>query len=93
MVRLDDIIKETQRLFSIEGIENGQVQVKVSNYLLSLPDEKQIEVLTRHLENLKENFAKYEDSGFGDPTAKHDEVKNTQVRLLMQVIESLLSNI
>jgi hypothetical protein len=35
-------IKETQKLFSIEGVDRGQVRVRTSDYLLSLPDDKQI---------------------------------------------------
>ena len=39
-------IKETGKLFTIEGIQNGQINIISSKYLLSLPAEKQVEVLT-----------------------------------------------
>jgi hypothetical protein len=80
-------IKETQKLFSIEGVDRGQVRV----YLLSLPDDKQIEVLTKHLEDLKAEFERYED-----PTlqpSNGDEINETQLKVVIEVTEALLSQI
>ena len=51
-------MKESQKSFTIESVKSGQVNVKASDYLLSLPEDKQVEVLTRLLENLKQDFAK-----------------------------------
>lgn len=75
-------IKESQKLFTIEGVETGQVDVKASDYLLSLPDDKQVEVLTRLLENLKADF-----------TNLAEDMNKTQLQLLIEVTEGLLSKI
>ena len=75
-------IKESQKLFTIEGVESGQVNVKASDYLLSLPDDKQVEVLTRLLENLKADF-----------TNLAEDMNKTQLQLLIEVTEGLLSKI
>ncbi len=75
-------IKESQKLFTIEGVETGQVDVKATDYLLSLPDDKQIEVLTRLLENLKADF-----------TNLAEDMNKTQLQLLIEVTEGLLSKI
>lgn len=50
-------IEKTKDLFKIEGIENGQVNIETSQYLLSLPESQQIKVLNTHLEHLKEGLA------------------------------------
>jgi hypothetical protein len=75
-------IKESQKLFTIEGVESGQVNVKASDYLLSLPDDKQVEVLTRLLENLEADF-----------TNLADDMNKTQLQLLIEVTKGLLSQI
>lgn len=85
-------IKETGKLFTIEGIQNGRINIISSKYLLSLPAEKQVEVLTRHLKNLKNDFARYESPGFQKPNSL-DVVHKTQLQILIQVIESLLDHI
>ena len=75
-------IKESQKLFTIEGVETGQVDVKATDYLLSLPDDKQIEVLTRLLEDLKADFQN-----------STEDMNKTQLQLLIEVTEGLLSKI
>ena len=75
-------MKESQRLFTLESAKSGQVNVKASDYLLSLPEEKQVEVLTRLLVNLKQDFAE----------SRHDIYK-TQLQILIEVTEGLLSKI
>lgn len=80
-------IKETGKLFTIEGVQNGQVNIKTSNHLLSLPEEKQIEVLTAQLKNLKKDFAKY------GVNRQDDDVDKMQLQILIQVIEGLLDQI
>lgn len=75
-------IKESQKLFTIEGVESGQVNIKASDYLLSLPDNKQVEMLTRLLENLKADF-----------TNLAEDMNKTQLQLLIEVTEGLLSKI
>jgi hypothetical protein len=86
-------IEETRKLFTIEGIQEGQVNIKTSNYLLSLPEEKQVEVLTRHLENLKNDFAGYASPGSQKPKSPDADVHNMQLQILIQVIEGLLDQI
>jgi len=84
-------VRETQKLFSIEGIEGGQINIKTSDYLLSLPEDKQVEVLTLHLENLKNDFSNLKDRHPEDWEEKGKDIDKTQLSLLIQVIEGLLS--
>ncbi|MBW2144851.1 MAG: hypothetical protein JRG75_10720 [Deltaproteobacteria bacterium] len=86
-------IEETKKLFTIEGIQNGQVNIKTSNHLLSLSEEKQIEVLTTHLKNLKKDSAKYESPAFETPNGQSDDIDRMQLQILIQVIEGLLNQI
>ena len=86
-------IRETHKLFSIEGIQDGEVNIETSEYLLSLPKDKQIEVLRKHLEDLKEDLAKYEDPTVQDPNGKDDDIDKAQLQILIDVIEGLLSQI
>jgi hypothetical protein len=86
-------IEETKKLFTIEGIKNGQVNIKTSKHLLSLPDEKQIEVLTTHLKNLKKDSEKYEPPAFEEPNGQSDDTDRMQLQILIQVIEGLLNQI
>ena len=51
-------IEETKKLFTIEGMNNGQVDLKISKQLLSLSEDKQVEVLSNQLERLKKDFEK-----------------------------------
>jgi len=86
-------VRETQQLFSIEGIQDGEVNIETSEYLLSLPKDKQIEVLRKHLEDLKEDLAKYEDPTVQDPNGKDDDIDKAQLQILTDVIGGLLSQI
>jgi len=86
-------VSETRKLFSIEGMQNGQVSIKTSQYLLSLSKDKQIEVLTDHFENLKEDLARYEDSALQDSNGKDDNIDKAQLQILIEVIEGMLSQI
>ena len=81
-------IEKTKKLFRIEGIENGQVNIEASQLLLSLPESQQIKVLNTHLEYLKEDLAKYGDSSDGN-----DDTIKAQLQLLIQVTENLLSQV
>ena len=85
--------KATQRLFRVEGLANGEVQVETTKYLLSLPQEKQIEVLAEHLENLRKDYAKYERPATGFVQDKDFAVNKAQLELLIQVTEGLLSQV
>jgi len=86
-------VRETQKLFSIEGIQDGEVNIETSEYLLSLPKDKQTEVLRKHLEYLKEDLAKYEDPIVQDPNGKDDDIDKAQLQILIDVIGGLLSQI
>ena len=86
-------IEEIKKLFTIEEIKNGQVNIITSKHLLSLPEEKQIEVLTTHLKNLKKDSAKYESPAFEGQHGQSDDIDKMQLQLLIQVIESLLNQI
>jgi len=86
-------IRETQKLFSIEGMQGGEVNIRTSQYLLSLPKDKQIEVLTEHLENLKRDLARFADPTLKDSNEKGDDIDKVQLQILIEVTEGLLSHI
>jgi len=85
-------ISETQKLFSIEGMESGQLNIKTSEYLLSLSEDKQIEVLTDRLEDLKDDLAKHKELPH-DSDEKNEDVNEVQLQLLIQVIEGLIAKV
>jgi hypothetical protein len=86
-------IQEIQKLFIIEGVEGGQVNVKTSEYLLSLPEDQQIEILTDHLENLKKDLARHEKLISQRPNEEEDDLNKAQFQILIQVTETLLSQV
>jgi len=86
-------IREAQKLFSIEGMQGGEVNIKTSQYLLSLPKDKQIEVLTEHLENLKRDLARFADPTLKDSNGKGDDIDKAQLQILIEVTEGLLSHL
>ncbi len=86
-------IKETQKLFKIEGLEGAQVNITTSKSLLALSEEEQVKVLANQLERLKEDLARHEALPSYDPDQDSEDVDKTQLQLLIQVIENLLSQI
>jgi len=86
-------IIETQKLFQIEDLKDGQVNIETSEYLLSLKEEEQIKVLTAHLSKLKNDLAILEDPAIVDSISKGDEVEKAQLQLLINIIGNLLSQI
>jgi predicted double-glycine peptidase len=86
-------IIETQNLFQIEYLKDGQLSIRTSEYLLSLKEEEQIKVLTVHLSKLKNDLAILEDPALKNSIAKSDEVEKAQLQLLINIIENLLSQI
>jgi hypothetical protein len=86
-------IRETQKLFKIESVEGGRINIKTSEHLLSLPQNKQIEVLTGHLLNLRQDLARYENPAVNDSENPVDKVNKTQLHLLIQIIEGLLKQV
>jgi hypothetical protein len=86
-------IEETKKLFTIEGMKNGQVDLKISKYLLSLSEDKQVEVLTKQMERLKEDFAEYEPSASPDSDSQKENIDKMQLQVLLQVIDGMLSQI
>ena len=86
-------IRETQKLFSIEGMQGGEVNIRTSQYLLSLPKDKQIEVLTEHLENLKRDLARFADPTLKDSNGENNNIDKAQLQILIEVTEGLLSQI
>ncbi len=86
-------IQETKKLFTIEGMQSGQVDLKISKYLLSLSEDKQIEVLTIQLESLKKDLAKCLGSSTPGLNNQKEDLEKTQLQLLIQVIEGMLSQI
>ena len=86
-------IKDTQKLFKIEGLEGGQVNITTSKYLLALSEEEQVKALANQLERLKADLARHEALPSHDPVQDSDDLDKTQLQLLIQVIENLLSQI
>lgn len=86
-------IREAQKLFSVEGMQGGEVNIRTSQYLLSLPKDKQIEVITEHLENLKKDLAGYTGPTLQNSNGKDDSIDKAQLEILIEVIEGLLSRI
>ena len=86
-------IEETKKLFTIEGMKDGQVELKISKYLLSLPEDKQVEVLTKQRERLKEDFEKNEPSASPDSNSQKENIDKMQLQVLLQVIDGMLSQI
>lgn len=86
-------IIETQKLFQIEDLKDGQVSIKTSEYLLSLKEEEQIKVLAVHLSKLKNDLAKFAPAAFEDSTGKDGDLEKAQLQLLINIIENLLSQI
>ncbi len=86
-------ISETHKLFGIEGIESGQIDIKTSEYLLSLSEDKQIEILTDRLEDLKNDLAKHKELTPHGSNEKNEDVNEVQLQLLIQVIEGLIAKV
>ena len=85
-------IIETQMLLKIEGMDEGQVRVEASKYLLSLSEEMQTKVLSDRLKELKQDLATL----CAVPKSRKEErdvMDRTQLQLLIQVIEGLLIRI
>ena len=86
-------IEETKKLFTIEGLDKGQVQVKTTQYLLSLPEERQIQVLSAQLDRLKKDFEGYDTPAYQGTKTRNAEMEKMQLQVLIQVIEGQLDQI
>lgn len=86
-------IKDTQKLFRLQRLAGGQVDVEATPYLLSLSDDKQREVLRSQLALLQQDISKTENMSI-EPALKNKlEIEQAQLRLLIQVVEGLLHQI
>ena len=79
-------------LFKVESMEKGKVQVEASKYLLSLPEKMQTRVLSDQLRSLRQDLAKIHDMPQGK-RQEEDIMNQTQLQLLIQVIEGLLAQV
>lgn len=86
-------IEATKKLFTIEGMKNGQVELKISKQLLSLSEDNQVEVLSKQLDILKKDFEKYETFASPDSNDQKEPIDKMQLEVLIQVIEGMLSQI
>lgn len=87
-------IRETRKLFTVEGLaQGGQVNIKTSKYLLSLPREKQAEVLSAHLAHLKKDLAAIEDLIANATVGEGGHVNRAQLQLLIQITRGLLEQV
>ena len=74
-------------------MQGGEVNIRTSQYLLSLPKDKQIEVLTEHLENLKRDLARFADPTLKDLNGENNNIDKAQLQILIEVTEGLLSHL
>lgn len=87
-------IQATQKLFKIERIKaDGQVDIKTSEYLLSLSPGKQIETLSIHLTNLKQDLAKLENPILRGSIGEGGDIQKAQLQILINIIENLLTQL
>ena len=86
-------VSETRKLFTLQDIRSGKANVELSGYLLSLTENKQKEVLTEHLVNLKKDLSEYEGPGSFRTDSGEDQTNKVQLQVALQVIEGLLAQI
>lgn len=86
-------IIETKRLFKIEGLANGKIDIKATDYLLSLADDEQATVLNNQLVNLKRDLGRIERKETESVSNQNPAVEKAQLQLLIQVIEGLLARV
>ena len=86
-------VSETKKLFTLQDIWSGKVNVELSGYLLSLTEDKQRAVLTEHLDNLKKDLSEYEGVGPFRSDSAEDQTNKVQLQITIQVIEGLLAQI
>ena len=86
-------IEQAKKLFTVEGVAKGKVNVVLSAYLLSLPEKKQREVLTEHVGRLRKDLAGYERREPKEARSQEEEINKTQLQLMIQVIEGLLAQV
>lgn len=86
-------INGTQKLFRLQRLAGGQVDVEATPYLLSLSDDKQREVLRSQLALLQQDISKTENMSIEPALKNKTEIEQAQLRLLIQVVEGLLHQI
>lgn len=85
-------ISKAQKLFKIEGIEKGRVNIETTKYLLGLSEKEQIAVLKNCLDHLKRDFAGLQDPDSSNPNPQ-GEMQKAQLEFLIQVTQGLLSQL
>jgi hypothetical protein len=87
-------IVETQKLFKVERLkEDGQIDIKATEHLLSLSEDKQREVLTAQLTDLRKDLAKLKNPFLQGSIGEGGHIQATQLQILVGVIEGLLPQI
>jgi len=86
-------INGTQKLFRLQRLAGGHVDVEATPYLLSLSDDKQREVLRSQLALLQQDISKTENMSIEPALKNKTEIEQAQLRLLIQVVEGLLHQI
>jgi hypothetical protein len=87
-------IAETQKLFKVERIKkDGQVDVKTTEYLLSLSGDEQRKVLTTQLADLRKDLAKLKNPFLKGSIGEGGNIQAAQLQILIGVIEGLLYQI
>jgi hypothetical protein len=85
-----------KNLYQIEMEKGKGINVTISEYLLSLPYEKQMRILARHLKNLKEALLKKitaDDSKLEGLSGGYDELDKDDLQINIIVTEELVSKI
>ena len=86
-------IHNTQKLFRLQRLAGGQVDVEATPYLLSLTEDKQREALRSQLVLLQQDMSKIENTSVELASKNKTTVEQAQLRLLIHVVEGLLRQI
>ena len=86
-------IDDAKKLFRLQKLAGGQLDVEATPYLLSLSEERQREVLTSQLAFLQQDVSKIENLSTAPFMKKKMEIEQAQLQLLIHVVEGLLHQI
>jgi hypothetical protein len=86
-------INDAQKLFRLQRLAGGKVDVEATPYLLSLSERKQREVLRSQLALLQKDISKIKNMSIEPALKNKTEIEQAQLQLLIQVVEGLLHQI
>ena len=86
-------INEAKKLFRLQKLAEGKVDVEATPYLLSLSEDRQRKVLTSQLALLQQDISKIENMSTEPAMKKKMELGQAQLQLLIHVVEGLINQI